>query len=30
MGNSSSGDTLSWEIKALLADREVSKEEKSI
>jgi len=27
MVNSSSRDTLSWEIKKLLADREVSKEE---
>lgn len=26
MGNSLSRDTLSWEIKKLLADREVSKE----
>lgn len=30
MGNSSSRDTLSWEIKALLEDREISKEEMSI
>lgn len=30
MGNSSSRDTLSREIKALLEDREISKEEMSI